>query len=605
VLKRQYRVGYQNKIFIHFTFNHHSTGQSLPLLWNVLRGEMRFTGLRALSPEEAKQLTRTREKIRFNAYPGIFTLYELHQRLGIHYKTEAEDERTYLKNNRFTYNISLILRSLLSLLYIPSATLPPPKPIIEIFRIPISNMTLQDALEQIMLCVKADRKTLFSFVNADCLNIAYHHWDYRQALKKSAHIFADGSGIRIASKMLKEQLLGNVNGTDLFPQLCERLADTPFSIYLLGAKPQVAQHAALLMQQRYSGLKIAGTHDGYFTIQETSQLIEKINQSGASVLLVGMGAPRQEIWLAQHRAQLNPAVCIGVGGLFDFYSGHISRAPLWVREIGLEWVWRLSQEPSRLWKRYLIGNPLFLYRVWKQVRQQLQVQSMISYYQVSRLSVLSGLVLDIKLRVIMQYIRANLSLKRLFDITVSSVLLLLCAPVFLITALCIRLNSKGDILFSQTRVGKNGAHFSMWKFRSMYIDAEECKVQLMQQNEMKGGVLFKMKQDPRVTPVGKIIRKFSIDELPQLWNVLHGDMSLVGPRPPLPSEVEQYTPHDLQRLKVKPGLTCTWQVSGRSEIPFPQQVEMDLEYIATQSFKRDIILLLKTIPAVIKAKGAY
>ncbi|MDY6993986.1 MAG: sugar transferase, partial [Pseudomonadota bacterium] len=147
--------------------------------------------------------------------------------------------------------------------------------------------------------------------------------------------------------------------------------------------------------------------------------------------------------------------------------------------------------------------------------------------------------------------------------------------------------------------------FKMYKFRSMYTDAEQRQVELMANNEMQDGVLFKMKHDPRITRSGRFLRKFSIDELPQLWNVLKGDMALVGPRPPLPSEVAHYTAYDYQRLTVTPGLTCLWQISGRSELSFAQQVELDLAYIARQSFWFDLVLLFKTLPAVLKAKGAY
>jgi exopolysaccharide biosynthesis polyprenyl glycosylphosphotransferase len=201
--------------------------------------------------------------------------------------------------------------------------------------------------------------------------------------------------------------------------------------------------------------------------------------------------------------------------------------------------------------------------------------------------------------------RTTLHAKRILDIVVSATALVLLSPLFLIVALWIRLDSKGPIFFSQIRVGKGGQKFTMWKFRSMYVDAEKRKAALMNENEMRGGVLFKMKNDPRITPIGNFIRKFSIDELPQLWNVLIGDMSLVGPRPPLPNEVAQYTPYQRQRLKVTPGITCIWQVSGRSRIPFPEQVEMDLKYIANQSFFYDLTLLLQTIPAVLGTQGAF
>ena len=145
----------------------------------------------------------------------------------------------------------------------------------------------------------------------------------------------------------------------------------------------------------------------------------------------------------------------------------------------------------------------------------------------------------------------------------------------------------------------------MFKFRSMYVDAEERKKALMAQNESSGGVIFKMKKDPRITRIGRFIRKASIDELPQLWNVIRGDMSLVGPRPPVPSEVAEYSISDRRRLEVIPGITCIWQVSGRSDIPFEQQVELDAEYIESQTFWGDVKLLFKTIPAVLLGRGAY
>ncbi len=194
--------------------------------------------------------------------------------------------------------------------------------------------------------------------------------------------------------------------------------------------------------------------------------------------------------------------------------------------------------------------------------------------------------------------------KRALDVCAAGLGMLLLSPLLLLTMLAIVVDSRGGPLFFQTRVGKDGRHFRCWKFRSMYKDAEARKAALMETNEMQGGVTFKMKQDPRITRVGRVIRKLSIDELPQLYNVLLGDMSLVGPRPPVPAEVAQYTPYQRGRLAVTPGITCIWQVSGRSNIPFPQQVELDLEYIRTRGFWLDISLLLRTVPAVLTARGA-
>ena len=195
-------------------------------------------------------------------------------------------------------------------------------------------------------------------------------------------------------------------------------------------------------------------------------------------------------------------------------------------------------------------------------------------------------------------------LKRVLDLLLATMALLVLFPIMAITALAIKLESPGPIIFRQTRVGKWGKTFTCYKFRSMCIDAEARKQALIQQNEVDGPI-FKMQTDPRVTRVGRIIRKLSIDELPQLLNVFKGDMSLVGPRPPVPHEVNQYKFDHLRRLDAMPGLTGLQQVSGRSDLPFDRWVELDLQYISQQSLRKDLEILLKTIPAVLLGKGAY
>ncbi len=200
--------------------------------------------------------------------------------------------------------------------------------------------------------------------------------------------------------------------------------------------------------------------------------------------------------------------------------------------------------------------------------------------------------------------RWELFVKRILDIAVALLLLSALVPVFLIVALLIKVSSRGPVLFVQKRMGLNGRIFDMYKFRSMYVDADKDLHQLKERNEMKGPV-FKMKNDPRITPVGRFLRRFSLDELPQLWNVMKGDMSLVGPRPPVPGEVSMYERKDRRRLSMRPGLTCTWQVSGRNNISdFTSWVELDLDYIDNWSLGRDFILLLRTIPAVLLGTGA-
>ncbi len=197
----------------------------------------------------------------------------------------------------------------------------------------------------------------------------------------------------------------------------------------------------------------------------------------------------------------------------------------------------------------------------------------------------------------------QMALKRAFDIFSTGLALWVLAPFLLGVAAMIKLTSRGPVFFRQVRVGLHGRPFRMLKFRTMVENAEALKAQLAQQNEMDGPV-FKMKKDPRITPIGKFLRKFSIDELPQLVNVLRGDMSVVGPRPPVPSEVAKYQVWQRRRLSVRPGLTCIWQVSGRNEISFEQWMYMDLEYIDNWSFGKDLGLVLKTFPVVLTGRGA-
>lgn len=197
----------------------------------------------------------------------------------------------------------------------------------------------------------------------------------------------------------------------------------------------------------------------------------------------------------------------------------------------------------------------------------------------------------------------QLASKRLLDIALSLSALIFLTPLFLIVSLIIKLTSKGPIFFFQERVGMRGRPFSMIKFRSMCINADAIKEQLLDKNEQSGPV-FKMKNDPRITTIGRFIRKFSIDELPQLFNVLRGDMSLVGPRPPVPAEVKKYKPWQKRRLSVRPGLTCYWQVSGRNEIGFEEWMYLDMRYIDHWNLFKDIRLILKTFPVVLFGKGA-
>ncbi|MCC4322842.1 sugar transferase [Limosilactobacillus reuteri] len=197
------------------------------------------------------------------------------------------------------------------------------------------------------------------------------------------------------------------------------------------------------------------------------------------------------------------------------------------------------------------------------------------------------------------------TVKRTFDIVASCIALILLSPLFLIIAICIKVNDpKGPVFYSQSRVGKDGQRFRMYKFRSMVVNADELLDRLKDENEISGA-MFKIKNDPRITKVGRVLRKYSLDELPQLVNVIEGSMSIVGPRPPLVSEVKEYSNYDKQRLMVKPGATGMWQVGGRNDVDFAEMVRLDLTYIQQRSILLDVKIMFETVKIMIKPNGAY
>ena len=621
VFRREIQLGYFQQEFERLSFAGSKPGKEFAVLLNVLRGDLAWAGPRAISPEELSSLP-AQALFRFGVRPGVISPYTLRKKIGLAYDDELATDHEFYYSATTKEHVGVSLRGVIGSVLGGNEPRPAP-PMLHFWGVDIVNTTMAEALDWIEQRILQKQKALLAFVNPDCLNIAYTHQAYREVLQAAERVLPDGIGINIGCRMLNESLLANINGTDMFPRLCERAAQVGHRLFLLGGLPGVAELAASAMQERYPELLIAGVHDGFFDIEQEIDLIKTINKSGADILLVGFGAPKQELWLARNREQIQATVCLGIGGLFDYYSGRIARAPVWMREIGLEWTWRLIQEPGRMWKRYVIGNPLFLYRVWlqrqqspkpevtpskvddKQTSQELQRELLNRYSRVNFFKSHVSFRLQLKRLLWLTVVRGTYLVKRIIDVIASVILLIALMPVFLVIMVLIYLSSPGPVFYKQTRVGRWGKLFTMWKFRSMYPDADVRLKEMMAQNEMTGGVIFKMKNDPRIIPIGRFIRKASIDELPQLWNVFKGDMSLVGPRPALPSEVNQYSLLDRQRLEVIPGITCIWQVSGRSDIPFPQQVQLDVEYIQSQSLLLDLNLLLRTIPAVLLSRGAY
>lgn len=444
-----------------------------------------------------------------------------------------------------------------------------------LFGLNLVNASCADAACSIVDMAASGACTTIQFINAHCINLVRRDPDYSKALEAADMLLPDGSGVAIAARLAGLPLGENLNGTDLFPEICRHAAHHQQAIFLLGGRPGIAAGTACTMRSLYPSLQIAGTRHGFWTANEEDQVIEEINTSGAAILMVGLGVPLQEKWIARVRHRLIARVVMGVGGLFDYYSGAIPRAPLALRKAGYEWVWRLMQEPRRLFARYILGNPLFLLAAVGNAWHERGITNSIS--------------------------RGG---KRSFDFAASFAAIVLALPLFFLIALAIKLEDGGPVFFRQTRIGDRGQPFRMWKFRSMVVDAERRLAAIQSQSE-RDGTCFKMKRDPRITRVGAVLRRLSFDELPQLFNIVSGEMSVVGPRPALPREVLTYAPEERERLAGRPGLTCTWQVSGRAEIPFARQVELDIDYLRNRSFLRDISLILQTIPAVLTARGAY
>lgn len=235
--------------------------------------------------------------------------------------------------------------------------------LITLFGIPIRNIMMDESLDQIFQCLEQSGSKVVYFVNAHCVNISRTDRAYLQILQEADMVFADGVGMKIASQFLAEPLVDNVNGTDMYPLLCDRLQKTPCRVYLFGAAPGVVEKLKEKTLAKYPGMTIVGTRDGFFAEQDIPEIIQSIKSSNTDLLLVAMGVPLQEKWIAEYAKETGVKVAIGVGGLFNFYSDSIPRAPMWMRKTGLEWVHRLYKEPRRLWRRYLVGNLQFMWTV--------------------------------------------------------------------------------------------------------------------------------------------------------------------------------------------------------------------------------------------------
>ena len=334
----------------------------IPTLFNILRGEISLIGPRALSLEDYQAFESVSHP-RFSVKPGLICLWWIRSQSNIDYGTEWEADREYAEHAGAWYDTSIMLRALPTWFFGgPTAD---ERDRVFIFGIPILNVTMDEAVRRIMESLDGESSQQVCFVNSDCVNIAFRDAAYRETLLEADTVLADGIGMKLAGKILRQNLRQNVNGTDLFPFLCKALDSSSKGMFLLGGKPGVAEEVREWIDANYPHVNVTGIRDGYFSEREEPDAIRQIADSGADLLLVAMGAPRQEMWIRQHLSETGVKVAMGVGGLFDFYSGRTPRAPVWMREIGMEWFYRFLQEPGRMWKRYFVGNFVFLFRVLK------------------------------------------------------------------------------------------------------------------------------------------------------------------------------------------------------------------------------------------------
>jgi exopolysaccharide biosynthesis WecB/TagA/CpsF family protein len=529
---------------------------------------------------------------------------------------------------------------------------------ISLMSIPIDLITEWEVVARILAELRHGRGGWVVTPNLDHLRVLSRQPSLLRIASEANLLIADGMPLVWASRLQGTPLPARVPGSDLILSLTAAAAQAGLSVFLLGGSTGTAEAAVPILKRRFPGLRIAGVLCPPMGFDDDPaqmiQIFSTVVSARPDIVYSCFGFPKQE-WVIQQLRQGLPATWfLGLGGSLSMITGELPRAPIWMRKTGLEWMHRMALEPRRLFKRYIVNDLPFAARLFSnslKYRLSARTKAVPLAYDSANAhpgvisssteqfwsesesdhdgaSILSHVA---RRRLLRQYrfidsrisrqrrhwrfhsrrfawitlIVGATAMKRLIDIVGSFFLLFVLAPFLAAISALIKIDSPGPALFTQVRVGKWGRTFKMYKFRSMHQDAEHKKKDLLLKNEMAGGVIFKMKDDPRISRVGKILRRYSIDEIPQLLNVLKGDMSLVGPRPPLPSEVELYTLAERRRLDVEPGITCIWQVSGRSEIPFDKQVELDIAYIDSQSVWGDVKLLLKTLPTVLKGRGAY
>ena len=337
-----------------------------PVLFNILKGQMAWVGHKPIGANSYEDYPPRLMKVR----PGLISIWAMRRRTAVDFGSERDADLEYLQRRGLRHDFALLLRTLL-VVWMPS-----PREAnagrICVGDVSFDNVNMEQAVARISKMIDGTNAQQVSFVNPACVNIAAHDRGYRRLLARAAMVLPDGIGIKIAADLLGVPLKQNVNGTDLFPRLCEMFERRGASVFLLGGQPGVAERVAEVIGQRWPRLRIVGVRDGFFSVAQEGEVAAEVSASWADVVLVARGVPTQDVFIDRHLHHLGVKVAIGVGGLFDFVSGRINRAPTWMRDSGLEWIYRLMQEPSRMWRRYLVGNFTFLGRI---VLQRLGLRS--------------------------------------------------------------------------------------------------------------------------------------------------------------------------------------------------------------------------------------
>ncbi len=371
IVERRTVVGWRDCRFSEYSF---ATSRRLvrrfPLLFNILKGHMSFIGPQAWSAEDWAERCQHEPFVvqRTSVRPGILCDWWIRRCVSLDYVSETHLDVQYVENLSFRKDFCTVLRAIPGLLTLVIFGDDPPEytPHISISNVRIDNLSMESAIDTIISRLDGAGVSQGCFINPHNINQAYRFSEYMKVLEEADLVLADGFGTKLAGKVLDRPIRQNLCGTDLFPRLCKRLAERGKSIYLLGAAPGAAERTAKWVMTHYPGVAVKGWHHGFFTPDEESEVVRRIAESGADILIVGMGVPKQDVWIRRNLQGLNVKMAIGFGGLFDYFSGQVPRAPQWVREIGMEWVYRLIQEPGRMWRRYLIGNCLFMARVCRE-----------------------------------------------------------------------------------------------------------------------------------------------------------------------------------------------------------------------------------------------